>query len=337
MFSSSSSRQRLLKRGAKGLGSTAPNKNKKQPHQAGISPTSEASSNSKGSNSSSSSFSFRLKNLGRRNKNKQQQTTEMTTIMNTMSPRSQKRLELVSKIAYYKQRGWISAREEETYNMLLESEDQDASSKVERLLNDAASKQQQHRRTNSSTGSSRSLFRRGGSNNKNANEPQEDNVAETELGPLQWNQENHSELNKMENSADADDDEPSDSSNANPPTNTTSSIVESQDVWDSNIIKDEQELETLFVEMCFFARLGFVQPPCCLKCVYAESMEKQAVDMNCQRYVVWRLNAKTLLHPGRLDENLVLVKCCAARKLIAGECVESREWDAMKRQLVYHM
>jgi hypothetical protein len=103
------------------------------------------------------------------------------------------------------------------------------------------------------------------------------------------------------------------------------------------------QLSELFVEMSFFARLGFVQPPCCLQCTYRESINrnKEAAAMipnntHCGRWVVWRRNAKRMLHPHDLDNgNLVVVRCRVARQLLAGKVVPGGyKWDKELQQLI---
>jgi hypothetical protein len=124
---------------------------------------------------------------------------------------------------------------------------------------------------------------------------------------------------------------------------THRSIMEPSDIWKGQALLDEQELQELFVEMCFFARLGFVQPPCCLQCTYRESIMSsrptkktttRPPNKNCQRLVVWRRNAETILHPTELDGNLLIVTCQTARRLLAGETVEERVWDTELKQVV---
>jgi hypothetical protein len=97
----------------------------------------------------------------------------------------------------------------------------------------------------------------------------------------------------------------------------------------------QTELSKLFVEMSFFARLGFVQPPCCLQCTYRESMKQDNPNMHCGRWVVWRRNAKLELHPSQLDGNLVVVKCTVARQLLEGKSVQGGyKWDKELEQLI---
>jgi hypothetical protein len=108
-------------------------------------------------------------------------------------------------------------------------------------------------------------------------------------------------------------------------------LFRAEDVQDQ--ISDDV-VENWFVEMCFFARLGFLQPPMCLRCLYMEAIEGMEEDLDCLNYCVWRQDANETLHPNRLSDNLILVECQAARKLIEGDQVQNHYWDHIKRQLV---
>ena len=110
-------------------------------------------------------------------------------------------------------------------------------------------------------------------------------------------------------------------------------ILDPHDLWSGTIEFDEQQLQDLFVEMCFFARLGYVQPPCCLKCTYQETMEHED-NTPCTRWVVWRKDAATLLHPNMLDGNIIIVQCDKVSDLLQGDTVEGRKWDAARKQIV---
>lgn len=109
----------------------------------------------------------------------------------------------------------------------------------------------------------------------------------------------------------------------------------------------ESQISELFVEMCFFARLGFVQPPCCLQCTYKEatstnkassSSSKMVVpNMNCKRWVIWRKDVKKPYNPDHFvdSSSVVVVQCNVARKLLAGETVgDGWKWDRVNKTLV---
>lgn len=106
---------------------------------------------------------------------------------------------------------------------------------------------------------------------------------------------------------------------------------------------DPQSAQDWFVEMCFFARLGFAQPPSCLHCTYHDAMMmKSETKQNassrshfCTRWVVWRRNANLLLHPDTVADNAVLVQCHAVQDLLDGRCVLGQyRWNATSNQLV---
>ena len=112
-------------------------------------------------------------------------------------------------------------------------------------------------------------------------------------------------------------------------------ICEPQDLWQSGRIQSEEAVKDLFVEMAFFARLGFVQPPSCLHCAYRESIERKSPDLFCKRFVPWRKNANIPIHPHHLDGNIILVQCQTARSLVTGETGHRYRWDSIKRELIW--
>ena len=104
------------------------------------------------------------------------------------------------------------------------------------------------------------------------------------------------------------------------------------------------QIESLFVEMCFFARLGFVQPPCCLQCAFNESRGvhsshsengkfQNTQSKKCTKLVVWRFNAGTVFHPEKLEKNIVLVTCHTAQAWLQGEVVLNLSWDPKNKRL----
>jgi hypothetical protein len=133
---------------------------------------------------------------------------------------------------------------------------------------------------------------------------------------------------------DDDDDNDNDRDKENSARSSSTVILEPAQVLKGAADFDEDQMKELFVEMCFFARLGFVQPPCCLQCTYRESIHKKDPKKACQRWVVWRKDVQQLLHPDRLDGNILIIKCHVARSLLAGENVDGREWDT-ERQVVF--
>lgn len=110
-------------------------------------------------------------------------------------------------------------------------------------------------------------------------------------------------------------------------------IIEPQDIWEQPDMLNEKEMKDVFVEMCFFARLGFVQPPCCLQCTYKNSKSDHSADPNCTRWVVWRKDANILLHPNQLDGNIMLVPCRQVRDLLTGNMVDGRTWNPSEKRV----
>jgi hypothetical protein len=125
-----------------------------------------------------------------------------------------------------------------------------------------------------------------------------------------------------------------------PPAQTNDNIRSSMSIVEPHQLEKDlssKELSELFVEMSFFARLGFVQPPCCLQCTYRESRKEAIPNTHCGRWVVWRRNAKLMIHPNQLlhNGNLVVVKCTVARQLLAGKSIEGGyKWDQELEQLM---
>lgn len=194
-----------------------------------------------------------------------------------MSPPAQSRLELLPRIASFRHKGWITAREEREFIKTLSEQqsnpfDRTTVESIKKALNE---------------------IQRAQDSKYSKHEPKP--KATTIVAP--------------------------------------GKILEPSDLQ----LTDEDYLQELFCEMCFFARLGFVQPPSCLQCVYKESIQGTQSDPHCQRLVVWRKNARLLLHPQQLDDNVVLVECRAVRHLLEEKTVDAHQWDKEKRQLLYHM
>jgi hypothetical protein len=110
-----------------------------------------------------------------------------------------------------------------------------------------------------------------------------------------------------------------------------SSIVDPKDLAND---LSEDRISELFVETCFFGRLGFVQPPCCLQCNYRESLKGAVPNTNCGRWVIWRRDAKHVLHPHHLCDNAIAIQCHAARKLLVGKMVDNHKWDTTSKVLL---
>ena len=100
----------------------------------------------------------------------------------------------------------------------------------------------------------------------------------------------------------------------------------------------------IFVQ-CFFARLGFIQPPSCLKCAYKssgcganakndEAITTTTINTKCNELVPWRIDANIPLHPDKLEGNVVFVTCATARCLVNGDAYPSIRWDTKKKRLI---
>jgi len=111
-------------------------------------------------------------------------------------------------------------------------------------------------------------------------------------------------------------------------------IVSPRDL--SNVLS-EHAISELFVETCFFARLGFVQPPCCMSCTYREALKGTIPNLECQNWVIWRKNGNRTFDPSNnanMGDNAVVVQCRTARKLSTGKMVEGYQWDARQKMLL---
>jgi len=104
----------------------------------------------------------------------------------------------------------------------------------------------------------------------------------------------------------------------------------------SNVLS-EFAISELFVETCFFARLGFVQPPCCMSCTYKEALKGNIPDLECQTWVIFRKNGNRNFDPSNnanMGDNALVVQCRTARKLCAGKMVEGYQWDSRQKMLL---
>ena len=126
---------------------------------------------------------------------------------------------------------------------------------------------------------------------------------------------------------------------------------------------------------CFFARLGFVQPPSCLKCAYRLSRcgstnsgvsnqknnnhcnaDKETSDgrrdggggeastdsasipmtpKSCGELVAWRVDANIPLHPDNLEGNIVFITCDTAKSLVSGDAYPSVRWEIRNKRLLH--
>lgn len=122
------------------------------------------------------------------------------------------------------------------------------------------------------------------------------------------------------------------------PANSTAPACSKSIVEPSEFKLPLGEHEQLFIETCFFARLGFLQPPICLKCCYNQvAAEEKGLPVgsteSCERWTIWRKDATIVFHPEKLEGNLVLVKCNAARRLLRGQRIHGYQWNEQSRAL----
>jgi hypothetical protein len=136
----------------------------------------------------------------------------------------------------------------------------------------------------------------------------------------------------------------------------------------------ETDLQDLFVEMCFYARFRFLQPPCCLYCTHkrakpqTQQQQQQppkkpgdgtdSIDSTsplhntkeeechpCRRLVLWREDATKILSKNTLAGNLLLIRCKDAQALLQGNTISVPTaqththwwWDADKRRILAHL
>ena len=100
-----------------------------------------------------------------------------------------------------------------------------------------------------------------------------------------------------------------------------------------------KELENLFIDMSFYARLGFLQAPSCLRCAYREAHAGTAwkdalASQGCGRLVMWRKDTALPIHPDNLQANAAIVSCQSAKALMRGESVGGVHWDKTTQKLV---
>ena len=94
-------------------------------------------------------------------------------------------------------------------------------------------------------------------------------------------------------------------------------------------------------KQCFFARLGFVQPPSCLKCGYHLSgcgeNKKDDDKEDCCELVAWRRDANIPLHPDKLEGNILFLTCNTAKCLVNGDAYPSIRWDSRNKRLLHEI
>ena len=100
-----------------------------------------------------------------------------------------------------------------------------------------------------------------------------------------------------------------------------------------------EELEHVFIDTTFYARLGFLQALSCVKCsfrdAYAGTDYREAVAAKgCGRLVLWRKDPALPIHPDNMQTNSVVITCTTAKALMRGETVGGYRWDKTSQKLV---
>uniref|UniRef100_A0A7S4M7U7 Uncharacterized protein n=1 Tax=Odontella aurita TaxID=265563 RepID=A0A7S4M7U7_9STRA len=228
---------------------------------------------------------------------------------------------LRERIAKFRSKGWINALEEaEQLQLLRVAESSKDSSAAEQILRSLEFVEKKNLPRNTEGSNSNRVGSRSGS--KKHDEEEDPNVTKMNL--------NHYD----DTSA------------------TTSDIAQKRAMKNSHIIPflhtidysgKPEGLRDLFVEMCFFARLGFLQPPSCLSCAFLDAKLSRDGDNSnrvvCRCPVVWRKDATQSLHPDRLggdasDSGIVITTCTTAQAWMRDEVVEGFCWDRKLRKLV---
>lgn len=102
---------------------------------------------------------------------------------------------------------------------------------------------------------------------------------------------------------------------------------------------DRNDTERVFVEMCVFARLGFLQPQSCLRCVYNSVLQDKVSEtikdqVPCDRVIAWRKDANKKIDPENMKEILTFVKCRDAKEWASGRTAENMRWDQATKKLL---
>ncbi|GKY97437.1 hypothetical protein MPSEU_000702200 [Mayamaea pseudoterrestris] len=266
---------------------------------------------------------------------------------------------LVVKLTSYQTRGWISRGDYMHYRKLLKTKEQ--RQKVQTLLTDIAATHQVA--ASDAAAPSSGLFK--GSNASSATSTSSALIAAARRLQVSWDDHSKAsstDVSDKENAKDRSMGPPAPrivpalqqafkptpenprpprsnmvaAAVSKPPDITNAMLLEPSHLWKGHAPLDEKNLQKLFVDMCFFARLGFVQPPSCLKCAYSQVVAGHAPQHkpNCLRWVIWRKDANIQLHPNKLEGNIVILQCHAVNALLEGKQVEGRAWNADSRRLV---
>jgi hypothetical protein len=100
-----------------------------------------------------------------------------------------------------------------------------------------------------------------------------------------------------------------------------------------------KEMENLFIDMSFYARLGFLQAPSCLKCAYRDAhagtdYRESIAAKGCGGLLLWRKDTALPIHPDNMQSNSVVITCQTAKAFMRGESVAGVHWDKDSQKLV---
>ena len=98
-------------------------------------------------------------------------------------------------------------------------------------------------------------------------------------------------------------------------------------------------IKELFVEMCFYARLGYIQPPRCLHCTYTEcytgnTTASSSTTTLCHRYVIWRKDTNLVLDPDTIASNILILPCYLVQQLLNHSDDDDQQQQQEHRRLL---
>lgn len=99
-------------------------------------------------------------------------------------------------------------------------------------------------------------------------------------------------------------------------------------------------IKELFVEMCFYARLGYIQPPRCLHCTYTEcytgntTAASSSTTTLCHRYVIWRKDTNLVLDPDTIASNILILPCYLVQQLLNHSDDDDQQQQQEHRRLL---
>lgn len=271
-----------------------------------------------------------------------------------LSPDMELRLQLLPKIAEYKSKQWITPQQEEHFMKRLSNNKVNMSNAFER--DQVALQVQQElahikqRKLAPKNSIKQNLIAASNSFGSHASNSASTTVSTT-------SRQSKSDIHDRSTSRSRAKSQHHDSTSQSAPnqvktqsknTFTTEIVDLSSNTFTQNIPRSM--VETLFVEMSFFARMGFVQPQCCLQCAYTEISQQSNIEnqspahsnfdtkQDCTHWVIWRKEAQSnrTLRPDSMQGNLMIMTCRSAQTLIEGETVEGWKWDQDQQIMVKH-